>query len=419
MEGNEDVERLLCQKYPGLEAELQPSGACIIRGVLGSEVSYPYFNSSRQNNNDCIIKDTWRRLKLYLPHHPALHGFQLYVQESLEYKLYTSANLKLQDDWLLEDFLDHLPKILPAQKAPTVPKELCREGNIYYDILALYKSNEYCLQVDEACSMIRFSEFTDFEQHYLELKIPSLLLLDHSLPDCVSLGEMLTKSAGNLEEALNLFRKLLEDLRPFYDNFMDIDELCHVLQPSPISSKHKTRLFPLKDRVYLKLTIADPFACIASMSLKIIGPTEEVARLRHVLSDGLSNWDSEMNIHKNLLRMFDLCYFPMPDWSDGPKLDEEDNEELRCNICFAYRLDGGEVPLVSCDNAKCVLKCHAVCLEEWFKTLMDGKTFLEVSFGQCPFCKAVILPIISSIANVQLLYLFQKLSTSFAALLND
>lgn len=116
MESNEDVERLLCQKYPGLAAELQPSGACIIRGVLGSEVSYPYFNFSRQTNNDCIIKDTWRRLKLYLPHHPALHGFQLYVQESLEYKLYTSANLKLQDDWLLEDFLDHLPKILPAQK---------------------------------------------------------------------------------------------------------------------------------------------------------------------------------------------------------------------------------------------------------------------------------------------------------------
>jgi len=129
--------------------------------------------------------------------------------------------------------------------------------------------------------------------------------------------------------------------------------------------------------------------CIASMALKIIGPTNEVAQLRHVLSEGLGNWDSELDIHKNLLRMFDLCYFPMPDCSDGPKQDEEDNEELRCNICFAYRLDNGDVPLVSCDNPKCVLKCHAACLEEWFQTLMEGKTFLEVSFGLCPFCKAV------------------------------
>ncbi|XP_016961118.1 uncharacterized protein LOC108031871 [Drosophila biarmipes] len=379
--GEVDVGRLLLLKYPGLTAELNPSGYCIIRGVFCSE-------------------EIWRSIKLYLPHHPALHGFQLYVQESLVYKLYTSENLKLQDDWMLEDFLDNLGKILPAKKPPKASKEPPQQGCVYSEILELYKSKEYCMQIDEDCTRLRISEFVDFEQHYLELEIPSLRLIEHSLPECVSLGEILTKSAGTLEQVLVLFRKLLEELRPFYDNFMDIDELCHVLQPSPITTKHNSRVFPLKDRVYLKLIIADPFACIASMSLKIIGPTEEVAHLRHVLSEGLGNWDSELDIHKNLLRMFDLCYFPMPDFSDGPKQDEEDNEELRCNICFVYRLDNGDVPLVSCDNPKCVLKCHAACLEEWFQTLIEGKTFLDVSFGLCPFCKA-------------------KLSTSFAALLND
>ncbi|KAH8354179.1 hypothetical protein KR084_002622 [Drosophila pseudotakahashii] len=376
-----DLDLLLINKYPGLEAELQPNGSFIIRGVISSE-------------------DIWRRLRLYIPQHPALQGFQLYVQESLEYKIYSSDNLKLQDDWQLEDLLDNLGKVLPAKKASASSKEQWPQGNIYEDILALHKSKEYRMQIDEDCSRLRFTDFSDYEQHYLELEIPSLRLVEHSLPECVPFGEMLAKNAGSLEEALTLYRKLLEELRPFYDNFMDIDELCHVLQPSPITTKHNTRVFPLKERVYLKLTIGDPFACVASMALKIIGPTDEVARLRHVLSDGLGNWDSELDIHKNLLRMFDLCYFPMPDWSDGPKQDEEDNEELRCNICFVYRLDNGDVPLVSCDNPKCVLKCHAACLEEWFQTLMDGKTFLEVSFGLCPFCKA-------------------KLSTSFAALLND
>nr|XP_044250177.1 E3 ubiquitin-protein ligase FANCL isoform X2 [Drosophila takahashii] len=376
----EDVERLLVNKYPGLEAQLQASGSLIIRGVICSE-------------------DIWHRLRLYLPQYPALDSFQLYVQEGVEFKIYTSDNLKLQDEWKLEDLLDNLGKILPAKKAETCSKKQWPQENIYEDILALHKSKEFQMQIDEACSRLRFSDFSDYEQHYLELEIPSLRLVDHSLPECVPFGEMLAKNAGSLEQILTLYRKLLEELRPFYDNFMDIDELCHVLQPSPITTKHNTRVFPLKDRVYLKLTIGDPFACVASMALKIIGPTDEVARLRHVLSDGLGNWDSELDIHKNLLRMFDLCYFPMPDWSDGPKPDEEDNEELRCNICFVYRLDSGDVPLVSCDNPKCVLKCHAACLEEWFQTLMDGKTFLEVSFGLCPFCKA--------------------LSTSFAALLND
>ncbi|XP_017071920.2 uncharacterized protein LOC108108383 [Drosophila eugracilis] len=381
--GNSDVERALVRKYPGLTVELKPSGSCSISGVICN-------------------KGIWRSLKLYLPHYPVLHGFVLYVQFGVEYKIFSPDNLKLQDDWMLEDLLDNLEKILPAKETESISKKpkTTYQGNIYSDILDLRKSKEYRMQIDDDCSVLRLSEFNEHERHYLELEIPSLRVRDHSLPECVSLGEMLTKSARTLEEVINLFRKLLEDLRPFYDNFMDIDELCHVLQPSPATTKHKSRVFPLKDRVYLKLTIGDPFACIASMALQIIGPTDEVAQLRQVLSEGLGNWDSEVDIHKNLLRMFDLCFFPMPDWCDGPKQDEEDNEELRCNICFSYRLDSGEVPLVSCDNPKCVLRCHAGCLKEWFQTQMEGKTFLEVSFGLCPFCKA-------------------KLSTSFAALLDE
>ncbi|BFF92759.1 E3 ubiquitin-protein ligase FANCL [Drosophila madeirensis] len=373
------LERLLAVKYPGLTAERNKGGATIIRGVVCSE-------------------GNWRRLKLYLPQHPALVGFQLYVQEELEYKCYTGSNLQVNSDWLLDDLLSHLPKLLPAKESICSLNDASPTSNIYANILALHKPQEYRLQMDADCSRIRFSQFPDFEQHYLELELPTMRLLEHSLPDCVPLGDMLAKSARTLSDALNLFRKLLEDLRPFYDNFMDIDVLCHVLQPSPITTKDNARVFPLKERVYLKVTIGDPFASIASMALKIIGPTEEVARLRQVLSDGLGNWDSELDMHKNLLRIFDLCYFPMPDWNEGHKPEEQEQEQ-HCNICFVYRLDSGAVPIVSCDNARCVLKCHAACLEEWFKTQLDGKTFLDVSFGLCPYCKA-------------------KLSTSFAALLD-
>ncbi|XP_034485090.1 E3 ubiquitin-protein ligase FANCL [Drosophila innubila] len=366
-------------KFPGLQMEQIKNSAYVIRGVI-------YMNKK------------WIRLKLYLPHFPALSGFKLYVQQHLEYKCYNSGNLQIKEDWQLEDLLTHLVQLLPTTVSIET-SSLREKNNIYAEILELNKPQEYRLQLDECCSRIRFSNFSEYESHYLELELPSLRLLEYSLPDCISLAGMLADGARSLTDVLNLYLKLLDELRPFYDSFADIDELCDVLQPSPITTKHNSRVFPLKERVYLKVTIADPFASYGSMAVQIIGPTEEVAQLRHVLSDGLSSWDTELDMHKNLLRIFDLCYFPMPAGAELDQLLEKNEEEKHCNICYVYRLDTGEVPLVSCDNPRCVLKCHAACLKEWFDTLIDGKTFLEVSFGLCPFCKA-------------------KLSTSFAALLN-
>ncbi|KAH8407231.1 hypothetical protein KR222_010904, partial [Zaprionus bogoriensis] len=354
-------------KYPGLLLRRNKNNVYVISGVV-------------------IIDEKCLRLKLCLPHFPQLHEFQLHVQQHLEYKSYNSDKLPLQADWQLDDLLSHLAGQLPEP----MPREssVIKVRNIYEEILELHKPQEYRLQVDERCTRVRFSSFAEHEAHYLELELPSMRLLDHSLPDCVLLKDMLAGNERTLMDILSLYLKLLDELRPFYESFMDIDELCDVLQPSPITTKHNSRVFPLKNRVYLKVTIADPFASYASMSVQIIGPTEEVAQLRHVLSDGLSSWDTEVDMHKNLLRIFDLCYFPMPTGETG-ELDQSQKEaEQHCNICFVYRLDNGEVPLVSCDNPRCVLKCHAECLKEWFDTLIDGKTFLEVSFGLCPFCKA-------------------------------
>ncbi|EDW81419.1 uncharacterized protein Dwil_GK11033 [Drosophila willistoni] len=382
----ENLKQILANKYPGLVVECGGTNpkSLLIHGVMSSS------------------EGRWLRLKLLVPNYPGLKKFQLYVQHQMEYKCYTSQNLPIQDNWNLEDLLANLWELMPSETSQDVIKVSSRpKSNIYEEILELHKPLDYHLQLNDSCTRIRFSRFAEMDQHFLELELPSLRLLEHSLPDCVPLATMLSKNVRCLRDALQLYQKLLEDLRPFYETFMDIDELCHVLQPSPVTTKDNSRVFPLKERVYLKVIIADPLAYQASMSLQIIGPTEEVAQLRHKLNDGLANWDIELDMHKNLLRVFDLCYFPMPDMSENPKdKGEEHEQEEHCNICFVYRLDNGQVPLVSCDNARCVLKCHAACLKEWFNTLMDGKTFLEVSFGLCPFCKA-------------------KLSTSFAALLDD
>lgn len=355
------------QKYPNLLFQQMENNAYVISGGVS-------------------INNKFIRLRLCLPHFPELRNYQLYVQQHLEYKSYNSDNLPLKAHWTFDDLLSHIAQQLPEPILEEVPA--VKQRNIYAEILKLHKPQEYRLQLDDNCTRIRFCSFAEHEAHYLELELPTMRLLQHSLPDCVQLKDMLAGNSLSLIDILNLYLKLLDELRPFYESFLDIDELCDVLQPSPITTKHNYRVFPLKDRVYLKVTIADPFASYGSMAVQIIGPTEEVAQLRHVLSEGLCSWDTELDMHKNLLRIFDLCYFPMP--AGGGGLDHPPKEEERhCNICFVYRLDNGEVPLVSCDNSRCVLKCHAECLKEWFDTLIDGKTFLEVSFGLCPFCKAV------------------------------
>lgn len=299
------------------------------------------------------------------------------------------------------------------------------QQKLFEEIIALYRSEEYnSILLDDDCTRIRISGFLEGSQHFLELDLPELKLKDHSLPSCIDWQQLLgkcpdsapeketttTTTTLSLTEIVEQFTMYLNDLQDFYENFRTIDELCHVVRPAKPSSKDNWRMFVLKERVFLKVSFADPFAPFASMTINIIGPTREISSLRSVYSRGLHDWDPELDVHKNLLRIFDLCYFPMPPppvaninrrdhlllhsvKSPPPEQSDENEEHLSCcSICFCYELDsedGMEIPIVSCDNARCSLISHITCLRKWFATLADGKTYLNVTFGICPFCKTV------------------------------
>lgn len=328
------------------------------------------------------------------PHFPKLQGARLELLLPQQFKFTKLRNEDLEADWTLYDFMENLPQL--QQKYCDAPGTNAKSLEItnskfYSEIADLYAPQNYQLELNDACSLLRFSKFAEHEQHYLEVELPTLRITEHSLPDCVPWEEQLQKY-NNLTAMVQQFRNYLQDLQPFYDNFADIDELCYVVQPMPpVSTKHNWRLFVLRERIFIKLVLSDPFAPISSMSVQIIGPTQAVEELRGTLSNGLSEWDAELDIHKNLLRIFDICYFPMPPGSGwmGAENEVNNTEQIFCNICYAYQLEQGEIPIVSCDNPQCTLIYHAACLKEWFNTLTDGKDFLSVSFGTCPFCKTV------------------------------
>lgn len=77
-----------------------------------------------------------------------------------------------------------------------------------------------------------------------------------------------------------------------------------------------------------------------------------------------------------------LVYFPM-------KNDQDEEDELSCSICGMFRMDDS-IPIISCDNGKCDLVFHVVCLKQWLSMFADNKTFLHVELGaKCPMCKEV------------------------------
>lgn len=59
-----------------------------------------------------------------------------------------------------------------------------------------------------------------------------------------------------------------------------------------------------------------------------------------------------------------------------------------CNICYMTRMKN-QIPIITCDNEKCALIFHPLCLKEWFSSVRDTKTFLNMTSGRCPSCKEV------------------------------
>lgn len=232
------------------------------------------------------------------------------------------------------------------------------------------------------------SNFRDNDTHFIKFEIPlnnddGMMVTDSSLPVDVTYWHqpmmMSSKSSGlPLRRMIDSFRTTLSSLNEFYNCLETIDTLCYVVDPEVITTRSTWRTFKFNERVHLKVTV-EPFDPSA-IEVKFIGPTVDIQVLHDLYDDRVSNWDVEQDAFRNLLRIFDLMYFPMrPNKDDG---------EILCNICFSNRLEG-QLPLVICDNRNCNLLYHSKCLRDWFSNTKKSKTFWSVTFGECPNCLEV------------------------------
>lgn len=253
----------------------------------------------------------------------------------------------------------------------------------------------YKTHIEKNLKSVRFDDFVNFNGHFLELSlIPEVKIKNQSLPLPDESIPNLFEYKDTIASILEQFLSYLQDFEEFYSYIGIIDDLCFIVEPLSPSTKENWRIFKLTESVFIKIQV-DPF-CPSSVEMNFIGPTYEIESYRQMYNERANNWDVDLDLHKNILRIFDIFYLPMK----STDMNESCVPGSECNICMSYlSAEDGRVPIISCDNPKCDTIYHVTCLNRWFSLQTDGKTFLDVSVGKCPFCK-------------------EKLSTSFESFLS-
>lgn len=152
-----------------------------------------------------------------------------------------STNYNVEDQVHIIDLLTGLEE--GFRNAPTTShREDISSLKAVLDQLAAL-GNEYRFELSEDHKTIHFPEIPNFAGHYLAVVHDNLKknfqLKRHSLPEKCNF----TLKGKTLSDLLNQFQSELNNLEEFYGNLSDIDELCFVIAPVPVTTKDCYRIF--------------------------------------------------------------------------------------------------------------------------------------------------------------------------------
>lgn len=101
---------------------------------------------------------------------------------------------------------------------------------------------EYSYKLSKDYKTVSFPEIPDHPGHFMELHYDqqrqAFHVQRHSLPN--KCGKIMGRS---ISEFLEAFKSELTILDEFYGNLSDIDELCFVIAPAPVTTKDLYRIF--------------------------------------------------------------------------------------------------------------------------------------------------------------------------------
>lgn len=142
------------------------------------------------------------------------------------------------------DLMSDLEKELKGSVPGTTHEE---DIDIYSRIFQQLKeiNSEFNYVLSEDYQTVTFSDLPGNPGHFLELKYDPLR---HSFQQRHSLPDKCSQIKGRtVKELLDNFNAELAVLEEFYGNLSDIDELCFVIAPVPVTTRDTYRIFKFSE----------------------------------------------------------------------------------------------------------------------------------------------------------------------------
>lgn len=182
-------------------------------------------------------------INLSCPQFPSTTESRLHVTRNNEMIEYPITNRDKSNIFeLMDELVNEIKEV--SSDSTTHAKDIATFHTIFEQLKAIEGEYPYKLSTDY--QTITFSEIPDHRGHYLELHYDRLRnafqLQRHSLPQKCG-----TLKGRTLAEYLENFRSELGILEEFYGNLSDIDELCFVIAPVPVTTKEAYRIFKFSE----------------------------------------------------------------------------------------------------------------------------------------------------------------------------
>lgn len=206
------------------------------------------------------------------------------------------------------------------------------------------------------------------------------ILVSHSLPDKAVASLLKIDSSLNLKTAVENFMLIVNNLSNYFEALYILDLNCIILEPLIKTTKINWRLIKYSKFAFLKIDFVDPLD-VNNFNVSFLGKDHIIKELNETYNKlSEADGDEEMDIYQKLCTRLKILEFP---YSNKPDTDE-------CAICLCPRNDENEYPIICCENPKCDQLFHASCLSQHLNINSKSIRILNVSVGECPFCKTKI-----------------------------
>ncbi|KAJ0967725.1 hypothetical protein J5N97_024642 [Dioscorea zingiberensis] len=226
--------------------------------------------------------------------------------------------------------------------------------------------------------------------HVLEIALPwDYPLSSPSLSsDVPYMCELEWSDGSKLRDVVQQFTEHLQKLQEFWSTMDEIDKILCVLYPKKPSLAMSHRQISIGNDCSLLLYIN---ACKPRSlpECRWFGPDSSIEMISKKWKRNYRKWKTDGPFHENLETLLEI-ELPKSSVSGSSKSDEQ----LDCGICYAHCLpvdeelgdcSGGE-PDYTCDNPSCSKAFHAVCLQDWLRSISTTRQSFDVLFGNCPYC---------------------------------